>query len=225
MKSALLRLYCLLLVISYPGCKNGDSTTPAEGIIEYDAVVVDQSNAMAGLAPNKMIVKFKQNKYVAEFSAGMGLFSMHIISDPEKKTVTQLVKILNKKFARVQDSADIKKENDMFPRMQIQPTNETKVIAGYKCKKAKVVFDDSKHTNYDIFYTDDINIDQPNWNNPYNQISGILMEYQLTRHNLEMRFIAKKVTQTEIDDAIFNVPQDYKIISEQEMNELFEGFN
>ena len=54
-------------------------------------------------------------------------------------------------------------------------------------------------------------------------IDGVLMEYQLKKFGLEMRFTAKMVKPEEIEDSTFELPADYKPISQQEMNELFEG--
>ena len=45
-------------------CSNNDSTENnlTEGLIEYNAEVVDQNHPMAGLAPSSATVKFKKNK-------------------------------------------------------------------------------------------------------------------------------------------------------------------
>ncbi|MBL7888532.1 MAG: hypothetical protein JNL24_03205, partial [Bacteroidia bacterium] len=128
----------------------------------------------------------------------------------------------NKKFSLVQSEAEIKKENEQYA-MEIIPTKEMKVIAGYNCKKAHVKLKDEFGTEFDIFYTDELDIKNPNFANPYNMIDGVLMEYQLKKFGLEMRFTAKMVKPEEIEDSTFELPTDYKPISQQEMNELFEG--
>jgi len=204
------------------GCSNADEKFISEGAIVYTAKVVDERNPMANLAPNKMTIYFKDNKSCAEMSAGMGLFSTSFISDPETKTLTQLVKLLNKKFSLVQNEQEIKKENDNYA-MEITPLPQTKIIAGYNCKKAHVKLKDEYGTEFDIFYTTDLDIKTPNFANPYNQIDGILMEYQMKKFGLEMRFTATSVKKEDVDDAIFELPKDYKKISQEEMNDLFLG--
>lgn len=216
----------LIFVVVFPSCK---SCKPggkgiSEGIIEYDAEVLDKNNPMADLAPDKMIVKFKDNKSSVDLSAGMGLFSTTFISDPDTKTMLQLVKLLNKKFAYIMDSTAVKKEIDSAGVITIEKTSETKTIAKFKCKKARVTFPGNTHPPYDVWYTNEINIQDPNWSNPYKEIDGVLMEYQMNRYGLAMKFTAKNVTKADVDDTSFELPDEYKLISKEEMDELFKAF-
>ena len=221
-KPLLIALASCLYIFSFLGCSNSNEKFISEGEIDYDATVVDQSNPMASLAPTKMTIKFKNNKSNAEMSAGMGLFSTSFISDPDNKSMTQLVKLLNKKFMLVQDAAAVKKENDTYP-VEITPGKETKIIAGYKCHKAHVKVLDESASEFDVYYTKDLNIKNPNFANPYSAIDGVLMEYQMKKFGLEMKFTARSVKNEEIDDESFLAPADYKLISQKEMNDLFQG--
>lgn len=221
-KRILESLLGILFLLVIGSCGQNDDKVVSEGTIEYTAAVVDQANPMASLAPSKMTIKFKNNKSSAEMSAGMGLFSTSFISDPETKTLTQLVKLLNKKFSLVQNEADIKRENEMY-QFQLNPSKEIKMIAGYKCEKAHVKMDDEYQTEFDIFYTKDLAIRNPNFANPFHMIDGVLMEYQMKKFGLEMKFTAKVVKKEDIDDSVFELPADFKPISSEEMNTLFES--
>ncbi len=222
MKNRFIQCVCSLLVVLILGSCSGDTGKAAdEGTIEFTATVVDQANPMAGLAPSKMIIKFKNNKSCAEMSAGMGLFSTSFISDPEKKTLTQLVKLLNKKLSLVLDAAAIEKENAAY-KFDLTPLKEVKMIAGYKCQSAHVKMHDDFETEFDIFYTNELKIDNPNFANPFHMIDGVLMEYQMKKFGLEMKFTAKTVKKEDIDDSVFELPAEYKPISAEEMNTLFE---
>jgi hypothetical protein len=209
------------IVIWATACKQTDEKFISEGEIVYDATVIDQNNPMATMAPSKMTVRFKANKSCAEMSAGMGLFSTSFISDPEKKSVTQLVKILNKKFLSVQDENSINKENQHFP-LELVRTNETKLIAGYKCTKAHVIPKDKTTPPFDIYYTEELNIKKPNFTNPFYMVDGVLMEYQLKKFGLEMKFVARSVKNDLVDDKYFQTPQDYKKVTEKEMRAIFD---
>ena len=115
MKNRLIQCaFGILLLLIAGSCGQDNGKAADEGSIEFTASVVDQNNPMAGLAPSKMTIKFKNNKSSAEMSAGMGLFSTTFISDPEKKTLTQLVKLLNKKLSLVLNEAAIEKENAAY---------------------------------------------------------------------------------------------------------------
>lgn len=196
----------------------------SEGIIEYKATPVDPDNAMAALAPSKMTLKFKDNFEEAEMTAGMGLFATSFISDPAKKQFIQLVKLINQKFALVIAGDSVKKEVDSDPKPIIEPTNEKKIIAGYNCVKAKVSYADKSIPGFDIWYTKELNIQNPNWSTPFHDIDGVLLEYQLKRYGLELRFTCTSVSKASVDESLFQLPSDYKIITSKEMAKKFEGF-
>ena len=192
----------------------------SEGAIIYDAEVVDTDNPMASLAPSKMTIKFKNKKSAAEMSAGMGLLSTSFISNPDTKTFTQLIKLMNKKFSVVQDAEEVKKENELY-NLEIIPTKITKKIAGYNCNKVIIHYKGGDPSDYEVYYTKGLDIKNPNFANPYYGIDGVLMEYKIKKFGLEMKFTAKSVVKQEIEDAEFELPKDYKKITEAEMTELF----
>ena len=210
-------------IILLNSCSNDTSKGLSEGVIEYEAAAVDPSNSLASFAPNKMTVKFKNDVAKVELSAVMGLFSTTFISNPHDKTLTQLTKLLNKKYAHISDVSEIEKDNELTKDMVIEETNETKVIAGYTCKKAIAKFKDNKKPDFTIYYTDEIKINDPNWINPFYKINGVLMEYQMEKLGLELRFTAKSVKKSELDDDDFDRPKEYQIISREEMEQLLTG--
>jgi GLPGLI family protein len=218
----ILTLPAAVLLMASTGCKSGHPGI-GEGVIEYDCEVVDKNNPMADLAPDKMTVKFKDHRSALELTAGMGLFSTTFISDNNSKTLTQLVKLLNKKFVHVSDSVEVKQEATVS-NMKIEKVSGNKMIAKFKCKKVRVSFTDNSHPPFDVWYTNEINLSNPNWNNPFHEIDGVLMEYQMNRYGLEMKFIAKSVAEAEVDEDAFQTPEEYKPISKKEMEELFKAF-
>jgi hypothetical protein len=196
----------------------------SEGTIEYKIVVLDSANPMAKMAPDKMTVKFKNNEEYAELIAGMGLFETSFINDGTAKKVTQMVRMLNKKWAYIADTAAITKELDHDVQFTITETGETKVIAGYTCKKAIAKSKDGKTPDIDLYYTNDIKMDQPNWATPFKDIEGVLMQYRLAKYGFYMEFTADKVEPDKIDDSTFKLPADYKLISKQQIDDLYKGF-
>lgn len=220
-------LFSLIVIINIcllSGCgspkEEGKENVISEGVINYTSEVVDMNNSMADMAPSKMTVKFKNNKSVVGMSAGMGALTISFISDPEAQTLTQLVWFLGKKYSLLQNSTDIQRENELF-NIEIIPTNQTKLIAGYNCKKAKIHYKGGDSNDYDIYYTTEINIENSNFANPYFKIDGVLMEYRIKKFGLELQFTATSVTKEPVDDAIFEIPPEYKPITAEEMTDLF----
>ncbi len=191
-----------------------------EGVIEYNAEVVDQSHPMAGLAPGSATVKFKGNRLQVEMST-MGIFNTIFISDPGKKTLTQMVKFMDIKNACIQTETDLEQENKDY-ELKLEEVKETKKIAGYNCKKVKATYVNNPSESFDVYYTQDLGLDSINNIGPYKQLKGMLMQYRLKKLGLEMCFTATAVKAEEIKEDVFEVPAFYKIVTRPEMEKLFE---
>ncbi len=198
------------------------SDSLSEGSIEYCTEVVDAAHPLADLAPSSMTLKFKGDKYVAEMST-MGFFSTHFILDIKKKTLTQLVKVLDVKNACIDDENALKAESDTY-KLKFTETNETKMIAGYKCKKLVAEKLDDPTDKFIVYYTEALNVQSPNFSNPYSAIKGMLMEYRLKKFGLEMSFKAKAVHHEKVPDSEFELPSNFKLMSRKEMDDFFKTF-
>ena len=189
----ILFIFSLVSLWMLTSCSDSKKTENSltEGLIEYSAEVVDQSHPMAGLAPSSATVKFKDNKLQVEMST-MGIFNTTFISDPGKKTLTQMVKFMDLKEACIQNEADLIQENKNY-ELKLVETNETKKIAGYSCKKIKASMINNPTVCFDVYYTDELGLDSINNIGPYKQVKGMLMQYRLKKLGLEMCFTAKVV--------------------------------
>lgn len=154
-------------------------------------------------------------------SAEMGLFSASFIANPETSTNTICMKLLNKKMVAVQNTFDIERENDQF-QYDFVPTDETKMIAGYKCYKVHVKPKKKDHEEFDVYYTKELDFQNPNFANPFNKIDGVLMEYQIKKLAFELRFTATAVIPEDVEDENFTYTSDHKKISNKEMNDIFK---
>lgn len=215
-------IYSFVSLWIFSSCSDSKKTENSltEGLIEYNAEVVDQSHPMAGLAPGSATVKFKNNKLQVEMST-MGIFNTTFISDPSKKTLTQMVKFMDLKNACIQTEADLVPENKEY-ELKFVETKEIKKIAGYNCKKVKASMVNSPNVCFEIYYTDELGMDSINNIGPYKDIKGMLMQYRLKKLGLEMCFTATAVKKEEIKDEVFEVPAFYKIVTRHEMEKLFE---
>ncbi|HAW52754.1 MAG TPA: hypothetical protein DCX54_10580 [Flavobacteriales bacterium] len=226
----LLLLFSLVVLIA--GCEGlKKDGRLSEGIIEYNVSYpkLDPNSVLIELLPTKMTLFFKDDLFKTDLSAGFGMFRMNVIVRNDDKKVSQMVKLINDRFVVNYDEEAAIESNRQFPEIRLEHTGNLKTIAGYQCKEAIVtVLNDSNET-YSIYYTDQIKLLESNWFTQYTELEGVLMEYQVERYNLCSRFTASKVTATEIDDDVFSVPEEYKEIEEQEMNdkmqEIFDNFS
>ena len=110
------------------------------------------------------------------------------------------------------------------PEMRINHEEDTKRIAGYSCRKAKIVYPTgekgTKHFN--IYYTNQIDIKGFTRHAPFQPINGVLMEFQLELYQMPFRLIASKVERKKIPDGAFTIPQNYKAVNKKTLREIIE---
>ena len=82
---------------------------------------------------------------------------------------------------------------------------------------------DDPSVKFDVYYTDELNVSNPNENTPYDKLKGMLMQYRLKKLGLELEFTAKGVTKEKIADTEFELPAYYKVITTKEMEEFFKS--
>ncbi len=189
---------------------------------------MDKHNLMFDFMPSKMVMKFKDDKYTTDLSAGMGMFKTNFIVDKESNTFSQLVKLINKKYVLTLQGDAISKSLELVPKLNIELTNETKKILGYKCKKAIITVDNDEKEIFTVFYTNEIAIGSPNWCNQFKEIDGVMLEYQYEKYDITMRLKAQSIKFTKIDDSEFEIDDAYESITEDKMNiemkEIFDSF-
>jgi len=213
----------------FGSCKQfTDTKFISEGTIEYNITYLEsEDNAMKDVMPKTMTLIFKDDKMAIDLTGGFGLFKATWVSDFDKRSFLQMVKIMNQKFAIMLDSNTVNEMNDKLPKLKVEFLDDTKKIANYHCKHAKINFENPKYPSFDIYYTNEINIKNPNWSTQFKAIDGVMLEYQMKRYNIEMKFTAKKIISAKdepIDNTIFERPADYKLISREHMDELLSSF-
>jgi GLPGLI family protein len=220
----------VLFLLTLFGC-GGKSSDKNQGIILYKVTYpkMDKGNFMMDFMPDKMVLKFKDDKYITELTAGMGMFKSNFIVDKNNDQFSQIVKLINKKYALSLEGEAIGEAINKLPKHHVELTGETKKILNYHCKQAIVTVDNDSHDAFTVYYTDQINISDPNWCNQFSEINGVMLEYQYEKYDVCMRFEAKKIKFTEIDDSEFEIDEDFVFISEDEMDkemqEIFDSFN
>jgi hypothetical protein len=223
MRPGISRAVCLLMTASLlQACSGIFKKDIKEGVIEYKAESVDAKDHASMTVPDKMVVKFKNDYSAAELEAGLGFAKMKFISDPVKKQFLSQVFFFEKKQS-LMNMDEIKKTNYYLPDYDVEYGNQTKEIAGYSCKNATIKFKDGS-PSYDVWYTKDISIKNPNWSNAYYKIDAVLMDYRLKKYGLELHFTATSVSEATIDQSYFAVTSDYDLVRNSELEKMFEGF-
>ncbi|MEI6507467.1 MAG: DUF4412 domain-containing protein [Bacteroidota bacterium] len=204
-------------------------TKLTQGVAHFDITyptLTKEMKEMESMLPKKLTAYFKKEHSRLEMPMAMG--TTVTIGDNTKKEVTVLMDMMGSKFAIHQTADDIKKKeeelrrNGKFPEFNITYSKETKVIAGYKCKKAIVDYTmGGKSERLECYYTEDLpKILGSNDNPAFKDIDGFLMEYNISQSGMKMVIKAKSVESKNVDDVLFIIPSDYPVMSQEEATEL-----
>jgi hypothetical protein len=198
---------------------------PFEGVITYNISYPDNkfTESQMKMFPKILTVSVKGTKSRTELNTGMG--NQISINDYSNKTVINLIDMMGQKYAIKKTADDVAKENAKQPAPKVTITNETKVIAGFNCKKAVItVNDDGEVSTYDVFYTDEIGGKGANFDNPvYKDIDGVMMEFLMKTPQFTMKFSATSAERKSIDSKLFEIPSDFTLTTEEELKSKFGG--
>jgi GLPGLI family protein len=138
----------------------------------------------------------------------MPMQSTTVFIDNKSKDIVTLMDIMGQKYLIRMNEKDIKKEEDDAPKTSIKYLDETKEIAGYKCKKAEVTTK-TKSGEEDVsivFYTTEIPTSE--LKAAYKGLNGFPLEYSLNQGGIKMMFTAKNISKEEIKDSSFEIPKE-----------------
>lgn len=197
----------------------------SEGIITYDISYPRpiEDKWMEKLMPKEMEMQFKNNNINTELSFGLGMIKIGYITNTEDKKLHQMLKFMRKRNVSHRNAEEVEELLSQVPNHKIELLADTKTIAGFLCHKAVVKVESTSDPYiYDLWYTKEIKIKEPNWFTQFKSIPGVLMEYRLEKFNVIMHFTAIDVENSKINDTKFEIPEKYKEISVDAMEKTFE---
>lgn len=196
----------------------------SEGVITYDITYDSaiQSRYDAWLLPSELIVRFNSNHSINSIEALGGAISISIIKNPERNEFSTLLKIFNKKLYH---SEPIEQERypalySRMPAVKLISEGETCEFLGYSCTKAKGYFADNPDFPFEIIYTSQIQIENPNAHTPFEEVKGTLLQFNIRLNNLIMHATARSVKSEHVPLELFAPPSDYVVTDSQTIANL-----
>ena len=228
MKRAFLVVALTGFVLLFVACENVQelfSDKIDEGFIEYEITYLqdERENPLISLLPTTMQYKFKDNVSVQKIEGWMSIFVMAGIADRNANQSFALLKIMNEKYVYETTMDGPSFGFDDMPPFTLQETDCTSVIAGMPCRKYNVKFESDTIQGFSIYKTDMVKLENPNCNNPFPMVNGILLEWQMSFQNIPMRLKATKVSAEEVLDEEFEIPAGYEKVSREKMQEVISN--
>lgn len=209
-------------IIIFTGCNDNvtNKHNNKEGKLEYKIVYPEQlqSSSATAFLPDKMTSLFKEDKILLSIKGGFGLYNLKYISRASGDTCFTLFKLFDKKLYYPMDEKQTLFVFNELGRPNIKLFEDSvKTIAGFSCKRAIISFPQQNMRAIEAYYSEDIGKKNPNKNTPFEEIPGVLMEFNFFYKNLSFNLTAQKFTPLTIAEADFQIPKDYKETTEEEI--------
>ena len=192
---------CAVLLTSYSVI----SGKPFEGVITFKITYPDNKMSESQLAmfPKQMTVSIKGSKSRQDMQMGGG--NSIEITDYIDKSKVALFNMMGQKYATRQTTADLEKEMEKEAKPTVELSGETKMIAGYTCKKAIItVNDDGAKSTMEVWYSNELGPKAANFDNAlYKDIDGVLLEFLMKTPIGNMKFTATSVEKKNLEIDLF----------------------
>ncbi len=226
------RILSLVLIITF-GIVVLTSSTPKKkkvkmfkGTVSY--TISYEGEAFTPLQISKMPKKLDVKMYgkMTSITIADGPAVITKINRPDDSVEIVLIDVGLKKAGIT--TKDTTSEEEKFTTT-IDYSDDTKIIAGYKCKKAVVTFTpkdsvDAEEQTLAVFYSPEFDGTEINADGPYDGITGLLLEFYQVDEGLITKFVATDIKKGGVKELDFFFQSDYKEFkSGEELMKYLQG--
>ncbi len=211
------------VLIFFNACEDNNTISEGELIYSITYPQGDKNQPIIALLPKQMSIYFKDNKTVGYISGFWGTFEIRFLNDYDNGKTYTIVRIVNKKYIYQADTGDLPPGYGEMANIKLVNTEKDTLISNLHCKEA-IMYAPIYQKPEKIYYTYDIAIDNPNANNPFKAIKGVLVKFKVRLLGIDMIFNLKQIKRYPIDDQKFEIPKDYKPINKQDLENFLKSF-
>ncbi|CAN5368451.1 hypothetical protein BH10BAC1_BH10BAC1_09030 [soil metagenome] len=220
MKKLILALGLLLTVAI-----NTAAQKSFEGIVTYGISFENSGlppEALQMLKGAESVVYIKGDKRRVDMNTAMQ--STASVMDNKAKTIIMTMDIMGQKYLIKMNESDMQKEKETAPTTTIKYLDETKEVAGYKCKKAEVTTKskEGKEETFIVYYTSEIPTND--MKNTFEGLKGFPLEYSISQGGVKMSFTTKSISKEAVADAKFELSKEgYQETTMEELQKMMMG--
>ena len=174
------------------------------------------------MMPKESVMYVKDGKTRVEMTMGMGMKNITLSDSKEKKAVV-LMDMMGQKYAI---KKDLTEDESASEATKVTVTKETKTIAGYKVTKAIIetpVKDEKELAKMEVWFTKELALKSNYVAGASGKIDGAILEYNVNQKGISMKFTAKEVSKEKVDNAKFEIPDGYKVTTQEELMKSMGG--
>jgi GLPGLI family protein len=201
---------------------------PFRGQITYNITYPGSNIDLAELQelPEKAVIITKNDQVRTELSAENAGLSQVKIADGSTGEIYTKLEIMREKYVITRSAQEIQTALRNMPQPEFEYTDQTREILGFTCNHAIATIVDENGDIFEsnIWYTEEIPGNAFNFDTPYNEIPGLMLEYEMRVGPLNIRYEATSVRRRLfVGGKNFNVPRDYQHITYDELREKLQG--
>ncbi len=213
------------MILLLVNCKRKPQGEAAEGEIKFK---ISYSQEKVGgystsFLPKEMTMQFSNNMVKSTIAGGLGFFVLVNVSNLKSYQHTTWLKFIDKKYIYEGGKKESPCCFGMLADMQLEYTDKTKEITGLLCNHAIASFRNNEIEPFDIWYTEELGIANPNSNSPFNDIPGVLLEFNTLMGNANMHMIATSHNFQKIPPKRFLAPENYRSVTKNEIERILEA--
>lgn len=213
-------LVAALLAATGYSCRDKGGKNIKEGEIHYTIDYMGNVGMPRELMPKNLVVSFKNDKILFDISSPFGNSGILNLSNPEKNIFDTYISLFTWKYYYTSRPGEFFPGLDAMKGIDVRKTSKTMVICGFNCKNAEVTFPFDKNKIYEIWYTEEIAVEDPNTATPFSDIDGVLMSFFFIMGHAEMHFTAETVYRKDISDKVFERREKFQRVSREEITKF-----
>lgn len=219
--SALLSAIIFTFVIISCGKPGGKSIH--QGEIHYGVQYEGHVTLMPrDLMPKNLVVLFKNDNIIYELVSPFGNSGIINLSNPSKEIHDTYLSLFTIKYFYPSKPGELYPGFEAMRGMEVTKTSKSLVLCGFKCKNAEVTFPFDRSKIYNVWYTDEIPVRNPNASTPFSQIDGVLLSFFFFIGRSEFHFEAQNVYKKDIPDETFDRRAKYLKVSREYIEKFID---
>jgi len=211
-------LIAVIFAMTCSSCLIRGSKYIDQGEIHYN---IDYSGTIGSMPkdilPKSLVVSFKDDKILFEILSPIGNSGILNLSNPKRNIYDTYFSLFTIKYYYAAKRGEMYPGFEAMYGMEIRKTLKTAVICGFNCKNAEVTFPSDRQKIYDVWYTNEIRVKNPNACSPFSEIDGVLMSFFFLIGHSELSFYAETVYKKDIPDQKFERREKFVRVSREDI--------
>jgi hypothetical protein len=210
-----------LALLAVCSCRERGGRFINQGEIHYNIEYIKSAGTFSNdLKPKTLVVSFNKDKILFEITVPIANQGIINIINPENKIYDTYINMFGVRYYYPGHEGEIHPGFSSMDGVEIKKTERIRTICGYTCNNAEATFPADRSKVYELWYTNEIKVQNSNANTPFKEISGVLMSFYYIMGGTELRFEAETVYNKEIPDKAFERRPKFRPVSKDDLDRI-----